>query len=70
MIADRSERKSTIVTTNLPFSEWVDLFENKALVSAMVDRLTFRSHILDMNGDSYRLAQTIREKEGGGKLSG
>lgn len=69
VMADRSERKSTIVTTNLPFSEWVNLFENKALVSAMVDRLTFRSHILDMNGDSYRLSQAIRENGGGGKLS-
>ena len=69
VIAERSERKSTIVTTNLPFSEWVDLFENKVLVSAMVDRLTFRSHVLDMNGDSYRLSQTIHEKGGDGKLS-
>lgn len=55
VIADRSERGSTIVTTNLAFSEWTNLFENTAMVSALVDRLTFRSYILDMNGDSYRL---------------
>lgn len=55
VIADRSERGSTIVTTNLAFSEWTDLFENPAMVAALVDRLTFRSYILDMNGDSYRL---------------
>ena len=55
VIADRSERGSTIVTTNLAFSEWTNLFENTAMVAALVDRLTFRSYILDMNGDSYRL---------------
>lgn len=55
VIADRSERGSTIVTTNLAFSEWTNLFENTAMVAALVDRLTFRSYVLDMNGDSYRL---------------
>ena len=55
VISDRSEKKSTIVTTNLPFSKWTDLFENDTMVSALVDRLTFHSHVLDMNGVSYRL---------------
>lgn len=62
VIADRSERGSIIVTTNLPFSEWVDLFENTAMVAAMVDRLTFHSYILDMNGTSYRLEQAKKQK--------
>lgn len=60
VIADRSERGSIIVTTNLPFSEWTSLFENPALVAALVDRLTFKSYILDMNGDSYRLDHSKR----------
>lgn len=55
VISDRSERSSTIVTTNLPFSRWTELFDNSTMVSALVDRLTFRSHVLDMNGPSYRL---------------
>ena len=54
-VSDRSERGSVIVTTNLPFSQWIELFENTALVVALVDRLTFKSYVLDMNGDSYRL---------------
>lgn len=58
VLSDRSERTSTIVTTNLPFSRWTELFENTTMVSALVDRLTFRSHILDMNGPSYRLMET------------
>ena len=60
VIADRSERGSIIVTTNLPFSQWTDLFENTAMVAALVDRLTFKSYVLDMNGDSYRLEHTKR----------
>lgn len=63
VIADRSERGSIIVTTNLPFSEWTTLFENTAMVAVMVDRLTFQSYILDMNGKSYRLEQTKKQKQ-------
>lgn len=59
-VSDRSERGSIIVTTNLPFSQWTELFENTAMVAALVDRLTFKSYILDMNGDSYRLDQTLK----------
>lgn len=48
-VSDRSERGSIIVTTNLPFSQWTELFENTAMVVALVDRLTFQSYVLDMN---------------------
>ena len=60
VISDRSEKSSTIVTTNLPFSQWTDLFENTTMVAALIDRLTYRSHVLDMNGDSYRLKATLQ----------
>ena len=63
VISDRSEKGSTIVTTNLPFSKWTDLFENTTMVAALIDRLTFRSHVLDMNGDSYRLKSSLQEME-------
>lgn len=59
VISDRSEKSSTIVTTNLPFSKWTELFENTTMVAALIDRLTFKSHVLDMNGDSYRLKATL-----------
>lgn len=58
VVADRSERGSIIITTNLPFSAWTDLFQNNALVTALIDRLTFKSYLIDMNGESYRLEQT------------
>ncbi|NBG88649.1 IS21-like element helper ATPase IstB [Isachenkonia alkalipeptolytica] len=54
VIADRAEKQSVVVSTNLKFSEWTTLFENETMVSALVDRLTFRSHVLNMNGPSYR----------------
>ena len=63
VISDRSEKGSTIVTTNLPFSKWTDLFENTTMVAALIDRLTFRSHVLDMNGESYRLKSSLQEME-------
>ncbi|MDC7300274.1 IS21-like element helper ATPase IstB [Agathobacter ruminis] len=69
IIADRSERGSIIITTNLPFSEWTSLFENTAMVAAMIDRLTFNSFVLDMNGESYRLSQTKKTKSKGGSHS-
>lgn len=59
VISDRSEKSSTIVTTNLPFSRWTELFENTTMVAALIDRLTFRSHVLDMNGESYRLKSAV-----------
>lgn len=60
VISERSERASIIITTNLEFSSWTDLFENEMMVAALIDRITFRSHILNMNTvDSYRLEQTI-----------
>lgn len=55
VIADRAERKSVIVSTNLKFSDWVGMFENTTMVTALIDRLTFRSHVLNMNSDNpYR----------------
>lgn len=54
-VADRSERRSVIVSTNLRFSEWTSMFENQTMVTALIDRLTFRSHVLNMNSDNpYR----------------
>ena len=63
VISDRSEKGSTIVTTNLPFSKWTELFENTTMVVALIDRLTFHSHVLDMNGESYRLKSSLQEME-------
>lgn len=51
VIADRAERRSVIVSTNLKFSDWLTMFENTTMVTALIDRLTFKSHVLNMNSD-------------------
>ena len=56
VISERSERASTIITTNLVFSKWTEMFASDTLVAALVDRLTYRSQVLNMNGESYRLS--------------
>ncbi|WP_434511958.1 IS21-like element helper ATPase IstB [Desulfitobacterium sp. AusDCA] len=66
VISERSERASIILTTNLEFSKWTELFENEIMVAALIDRVTFRSHILNMNvKDSYRLEQTLTKTHEG-----
>ena len=60
VFSQRYERGSTIVTSNLPFDEWTSVFGSERLTGALLDRLTHHVHILEMNGDSYRLNQSKR----------
>jgi DNA replication protein DnaC len=64
------ERVSIIVTSNLPFSEWAQVFGNERMTGALLDRLTHHSHILEINGESYRLKEAkkreARKRNGGG----
>ena len=55
VFSQRCERGSILVTTNLPFDEWTEVFGSERLTGALLDRLTHHVHILEMNGDSYRL---------------
>jgi DNA replication protein DnaC len=50
----RSERKSTIITTNLGFDKWKSIFNDPVLTTAIIDRVTHNSFVLNMVGDSYR----------------
>jgi DNA replication protein DnaC len=58
----RYERGSTLVTSNLPFDEWTESLGSERLTGALLDRLTHHVHILEMNGESYRLAQSKRRR--------
>jgi len=64
VFSQRYERGSTIVTSNLPFDEWTGVFASERLTGALLDRLTHRVHILEMNGDSYTVKQSKRRQRG------
>jgi len=61
--SSRYERGSLIITTNLEFGRWKEIFGDEALTGALLDRLTHRCHILEMNGESYRFKESLRRKE-------
>jgi DNA replication protein DnaC len=63
------ERRSVIVTTNLPFSEWTQVFQDERMTGAMLDRFTHRVHIHQIDGESYRLKESQRRREGAGAAS-
>lgn len=65
--SQRYERGSTIVTSNLPFENWTSVFSSERLTGALLDRLTHHVHILEMNGDSYRLKQSKGRKRKTGR---
>lgn len=54
----RASRKSTIITTNLGFDRWEEIFGDSVLTAALVDRLTHKASLINMNGDSYRMRET------------
>ena len=58
IISQRYERGSIVITSNLPFDEWTEAFGSERLTGAILDRLTHHVHILEMNGDSFRLRQS------------
>ena len=61
VFSQRYQRASTLVTTNLSFDEWTEVFGSERLTGALLDRLTHHVHILEMNCESYRLRRS-REK--------
>ena len=60
VISRAYERLSLIITTNLPFESWIEIFGSERLTGALLDRLTHRVHIIEANGQSYRLRESKR----------
>ena len=58
------ERTSLMVTTNLPFEAWTEMLGSERLTGALLDRLTHRVHIVEANGESYRLRESKRRQRG------
>ena len=63
VFGDRYERASVLVTSNLPFSEWNQIFQGERMTAALLDRLTHHCHIFEMNGESYRFRESMKSKK-------
>jgi DNA replication protein DnaC len=61
--SDRYERASIALTTNLAFAHWTQVFGNEQMTAALLDRLVHRSHILMMDGESFRFRQSLRKQD-------
>jgi len=64
VFADRYERKSLLITSNLPFGEWGEVFQGERMTAALLDRLTHQCHILELTGESYRFRESMQAKQG------
>jgi DNA replication protein DnaC len=64
VFADRYERASMLVTSNLPFSEWNQIFQGERMTAALLDRLCHHCDIFEMNGESYRFRESMKSKRG------
>ncbi len=63
LLSQRYERSSTFITSNLPFNEWTEILGSERLTGALLDRLTHHVHILEMNGSSYRLQDSKKQRK-------
>jgi DNA replication protein DnaC len=64
VFADRYERRSLLVTSNLPFGEWGQVFQGERMTAALLDRLTHKCQIFEMAGESYRFRESMKAKIG------
>jgi DNA replication protein DnaC len=69
VFADRYERASLLITSNLAFRDGGQVFQGERMTAALLDRLTHRCHILEMNGESYRFRESVKAKKEGTKAS-
>ena len=60
LLSNRTQKGSMIITTNLPFDRWDEIFKDQVLTTAIIDRLAYKSHIIDLSGESYRAQETLK----------
>jgi DNA replication protein DnaC len=68
IFSQRYERGATLVTSNLPFNEWTEILGTERLTGALLDRLTHHIHILEMNGESYRLKESKQTRKAAARV--
>src|SRR3954447_17345171 len=64
LLTDRYERSSVLITSNLAFADWAQVFQGERMTAALLDRMTHRCHIFEMNGESYRFRESMKAKIG------
>jgi len=62
VLAERHEKKSIIITTNLGFGDWTQIFGDPTLTAALLDRITHKAHVINCSWESYRLKDTLKKK--------
>ena len=63
VLADRHEMRSVIITTNMGFGDWTQIFGDPNLTTALLDRITHKAHVINCTWDSYRLKETLKKKK-------
>jgi DNA replication protein DnaC len=63
LLTDRYERSSVLVTSNLAFADWARVFQGERMTAALLDRITHRCHIFEMNGENYRFRESMKAKK-------
>ena len=64
LISSRNQKGSMVITTNLTFDKWNEVFDDPVLTGAIVDRVAHKAHIVDMTGESYRVLETEKWMKG------
>jgi DNA replication protein DnaC len=67
VFAERYERRSLLITSNLAFSDWGQIFQGERMTAALLDRLTHHSEIFEMNGESFRFKESMKQKKQSGQ---
>ena len=62
VLAERHERRPVIITSNMGFGDWTQVFGDPNLTAALLDRVTHKAHIISCNWESYRLKETLKKK--------
>ena len=62
VFADRYERRSLLLTSNLAFSDWGQIFQGERMTAALLDRLTHHCEIFEMNSESFRFRESMKEQ--------
>lgn len=62
ILAERHERKPVMITTNMGFGDWTQIFGDPSMTAALLDRVTHKAHVINCTWESYRLKETLKNK--------